>query len=396
MPPKKALNDVSRSGTPSPARAVTPVDTDAAGFSPEGDDILGRLQALTEAAAPSVFAGPVQASDEDDDDVGTSVSGTTAVASGLPADVGGRVQRRVREIEDEVSRFLTDSTNKVPVPARNFIMSRLFELVACCGDLRVEAASEKGAAMALQGQLVETRREMAAQQMKSLDVIPGLPAVPGWPGLADADLAGCPGAPGAPPAAPPAAPGGPRSYAAALAGAGASLAPSAFGLDAGDLSAQVCPRYETETFILPAGSRNVYTSRERPSARCTAPPKSCVRPRSAAARVVSSDDAERSGAQDGVEAKFLPRGEQSVPKRPCERAARKAGWRMKNFSASKAPLGRYRTSACAVVNVATHKKNWVYVHGDPRAAVFLALKRFDRRDGAQPVFIPERARGVAR
>ncbi|KAL1444045.1 hypothetical protein MTO96_030070 [Rhipicephalus appendiculatus] len=74
MPPKKALNDVSRSGTPSPARAVTPVDADAAGFSPEGDDILGRLQALTEGAAPSVFAGPVQASGEDVDDVGTSVS----------------------------------------------------------------------------------------------------------------------------------------------------------------------------------------------------------------------------------------------------------------------------------------------------------------------------------
>ncbi|KAL1444044.1 hypothetical protein MTO96_030069 [Rhipicephalus appendiculatus] len=127
-------------------------------------------------------------------------------------------------------------------------MSRLFELVACCGDLRAEAASEKGAAMALQGQLVETRREMAAQQMKSLDVIPGFPAVPGWPGLADADLAGCPGAPGAPPAAP----GGPRSYAAALAGAGASLAPSAFGLDAGDLSAQVQRReHDYLAFLTP-------------------------------------------------------------------------------------------------------------------------------------------------
>ncbi|KAL1468101.1 hypothetical protein MTO96_041697 [Rhipicephalus appendiculatus] len=207
MPPKKELHDVSRSGTPSSARAVKPVDADDAGFSPEGDDILGRLHALTEGAAPSVFAGPVQASDEDDDDAGTSVSGTTAVAAGLPADVGGRVQRRVREIEDEVSRFFSDSTNKVPVPARNFVMSRLFELVAFCGDLRAEAASEKGAGMALQGQLVETRREMAALQTRSLDVFPGFPAVPGCPGLAAADLAGCPGAP----VAPPAASGGPRS-----------------------------------------------------------------------------------------------------------------------------------------------------------------------------------------
>ncbi|KAL1474085.1 hypothetical protein MTO96_038252 [Rhipicephalus appendiculatus] len=113
-------------------------------------------------------------------------------------------------------------------------MSRLFELVAFCGDLRAKAASEKGAAVALQGQLVETRREMAALQTRSLDAIPGFPAVPGCPGLAAADLAGCPGAPGAPPAAP----GGPRSYAAALAGAGPSLAPSVFGLDVGDLSAQ--------------------------------------------------------------------------------------------------------------------------------------------------------------
>ncbi|KAL1467485.1 hypothetical protein MTO96_042137 [Rhipicephalus appendiculatus] len=156
MPPKKAVHEVSHSGTPSPARSVTPVDAEAAGFSPEGDDILGRLQALTEGAAPSVFAGPARASGEDDDDAGSSVSGTTAVAAGLPADIGARVQKRVRDIEYEISRFFSDSTNKVPVPARNFVMSRLFELVAFCGDLRAEAASEKGAAMALQG---PTRRD---------------------------------------------------------------------------------------------------------------------------------------------------------------------------------------------------------------------------------------------
>ncbi|KAL1485846.1 hypothetical protein MTO96_031721 [Rhipicephalus appendiculatus] len=116
-PPEKALHDVSRSGTPSPTRAVTPVVPDASGFSLEGDDIIGRLQALAEGAALSVSAGPAQTSGEEDDDAVTSVSGTTAVAAGLLADVGGRVQRRVREIEDEVSRFLSDSSNKVPVSA---------------------------------------------------------------------------------------------------------------------------------------------------------------------------------------------------------------------------------------------------------------------------------------
>ncbi|KAL1476517.1 hypothetical protein MTO96_036442 [Rhipicephalus appendiculatus] len=196
MPPKKALHEVSRSGTPSPTPAVTPIHPDGSGFS-LGDDILGRLQALTEGAAPSVFAGPAQIAGEEDDDAVTSVSGTTAVAAGLPADVGSRVQRRVRGIEDDVSRFLSDPSNKVPLPARNFVMSRLFELLAFCGDLKAEAASEKGAAVALQGQLVQTRREVAALQTRSLEAAPVISAVPGRSGLTAVDLAGCPGVPGA-------------------------------------------------------------------------------------------------------------------------------------------------------------------------------------------------------
>ncbi|KAL1475714.1 hypothetical protein MTO96_037084 [Rhipicephalus appendiculatus] len=134
---------------------------------------------------------------EEDEDVVTSVSGTTAVAAGLPADVGSHVQRRVREIEDEASRFLSDSSNKVPVPARPAGGN-------APGDGR------------------------GRWQTRSLEAAPGISAAPGHPGLAAVDLAGCAGEAGAPPAAP----GGPRSYAAALAGGGPSLAPSEFGLEA--------------------------------------------------------------------------------------------------------------------------------------------------------------------
>ncbi|KAL3243040.1 hypothetical protein MRX96_020717 [Rhipicephalus microplus] len=87
-----------------------------------------------------------------------------AVPAGLAGDVGSRFQRRVREIEDELSRFFLDSVNKFPVPAQNFVMSRLFELTAFCGDLRVEAATERDAAVALRGQLVKTRKEKATLQ----------------------------------------------------------------------------------------------------------------------------------------------------------------------------------------------------------------------------------------
>ncbi|KAL3247597.1 hypothetical protein MRX96_057022 [Rhipicephalus microplus] len=55
---------------------------------------------------------------------------TNPVPAGLAGDVGSRIQRRVREIEVELSRFLSDLVNKALVPARNFVTSRLFELAA--------------------------------------------------------------------------------------------------------------------------------------------------------------------------------------------------------------------------------------------------------------------------
>ncbi|KAH7933746.1 hypothetical protein HPB49_016700 [Dermacentor silvarum] len=47
-------------------------------------------------------------------------------------------------------------------------MARAFEMVAFCSDLRAEAATERGAALALQSQLVEARREVAALQRRAI------------------------------------------------------------------------------------------------------------------------------------------------------------------------------------------------------------------------------------
>ncbi|KAL3243023.1 hypothetical protein MRX96_020700 [Rhipicephalus microplus] len=169
MPPKGPAHDVSRSATPSPAptEKTLPPDVDEADFPPQGNDFIARLEGITEGLAPSVFAGPDQTRN-DDEDAGTSVSEATAVPAGLASDIGSRIQRRLCEIEDELSRFLSDSVNNVPVPARNFVMSRLFQLAAFCGDLRAEAAMERSAAAALRGQLIEARQEMATLQASGM------------------------------------------------------------------------------------------------------------------------------------------------------------------------------------------------------------------------------------
>ncbi|KAL3198221.1 hypothetical protein MRX96_044494 [Rhipicephalus microplus] len=78
------------------------------------------------------------------------------------------MQTRAREIEDEISRFCADSVNRITLSARNYIMSRVFELVNLCSDMRADAATERGAALALQGQLVDARREIAGLQRQVL------------------------------------------------------------------------------------------------------------------------------------------------------------------------------------------------------------------------------------
>ncbi|KAH6940884.1 hypothetical protein HPB50_009344 [Hyalomma asiaticum] len=75
-----------------------------------------------------------------------TVSAVTAVEAGFRADLGARTQARAREIEDELSRFCVDSSSRITVSARNYIVSRVFEL----------------------GQLVEARREIAGLQRQAL------------------------------------------------------------------------------------------------------------------------------------------------------------------------------------------------------------------------------------
>ncbi|KAL3247573.1 hypothetical protein MRX96_056999 [Rhipicephalus microplus] len=180
--------------------------------------------------ASSVFTGADQT--EENEDARTLVTEATAVPAGLAVDVGSHIQWHV---EDDVSRFLSDSTNKVPVTTHNFVLNRLFELAAAfCGDLRVEAATERGAAVALRGQLTETRQEMAALPARGpVASHGGAAAGPQWFSDVDRGQTRGPGAPGFPPAVHGAA----GSYAAAITSGGPGPVALTRGLDAGGLPA---------------------------------------------------------------------------------------------------------------------------------------------------------------
>ncbi|KAH8021082.1 hypothetical protein HPB51_012366 [Rhipicephalus microplus] len=96
-----------------------------------------------------------------EEDAASSVSEATAVAIGPRGDSGARIQAHARELEDEISRFRTNSANWIAVSARNYIMPQVFEMVNLCSDMQADAATERGAALALRGQLIEARREIA-------------------------------------------------------------------------------------------------------------------------------------------------------------------------------------------------------------------------------------------
>ncbi|KAH6940821.1 hypothetical protein HPB50_007823 [Hyalomma asiaticum] len=206
MPPRRNVHELSPSGSSSPAETA-PASAEGSVFSQDGDDLLGGVREDTGSLAPSaVVELPDRggAGQDRDDGAGSSASEATAVAAGLPGNLGGRIRERVREIENELSRFLSESSNKVPVPARNFIMSRVFELAAFCSDLREDAAaswSRPGG------------REVAVLQRRVHEAESGLP------GAVAADLstrrADAPGLV-------PAAAQGALSYAAVLAGPGAA------------------------------------------------------------------------------------------------------------------------------------------------------------------------------
>ncbi|KAL3199007.1 hypothetical protein MRX96_044106 [Rhipicephalus microplus] len=52
--------------------------------------------------------------------------------------------------------------------ARNYIMTRAFEMVSLRSDMRADTAMERGAALALKGQLIDARREIAGLQRQVL------------------------------------------------------------------------------------------------------------------------------------------------------------------------------------------------------------------------------------
>ncbi|KAH7963924.1 hypothetical protein HPB52_023797 [Rhipicephalus sanguineus] len=171
MSSQSSTNAVSPAGSSSPVLGDVSSASSAA-FSPTGNALLSEIADqnseeglnLTVRPDPTVASTNVRhipAMPPDDEDAISSVSQATAVASGLKSDLGTRVQERACQIEDELSRYCLETANRIPVNARHFIMARVFELVKLCSDLRVDAASERGAVMALQGQLVETRREVA-------------------------------------------------------------------------------------------------------------------------------------------------------------------------------------------------------------------------------------------
>ncbi|XP_070384958.1 uncharacterized protein [Dermacentor albipictus] len=147
-------------------------------------------------------------------------------------------------------------------------MARVFELAALCSSLRAEAATERGAVLALQGQLVETRREVAVVQRRAgvaecrLEGLIGAatgPAGAGLPGAGGAAAVGAAassagrllsaGAGGAcASSAAPMAPGA-ASYAAALRSRGLLDAGAAPGAPGGAGAAPAQPLHDHVCFL---------------------------------------------------------------------------------------------------------------------------------------------------
>ncbi|KAH7952869.1 hypothetical protein HPB49_002031 [Dermacentor silvarum] len=133
-------------------------------FSEDRDAVIARFCALIN-EMPDNSDTQLPAGGEEEDAL-SSVSEATVVTAALPSDLGSRVQRRIREIEDEILSYCTLAAHKAPVKARKFITSKVFEMVAFCSDLRADAATYRGATLALQGQNADVRRENAALQKR--------------------------------------------------------------------------------------------------------------------------------------------------------------------------------------------------------------------------------------
>lgn len=171
MSTPSSTNAISPAGSSSPDLADVSGASSAA-FPAAGNDLLDEivdpnrqegihLSIRPDTATATRSQRHIPATPPEDEDAISSVSQTTAVPSALRSDLGTRVQTRARGTEEELSRYCVEMGNRILVHARHFIMAHVFELVQLCSDLKADAASERGAVMALQGQLLETRREAA-------------------------------------------------------------------------------------------------------------------------------------------------------------------------------------------------------------------------------------------
>ncbi|KAL3221565.1 hypothetical protein MRX96_005057 [Rhipicephalus microplus] len=206
----------------------------------------------------------------EEEDAGSSVSEVTAVGIRHRVDPGTRMQARAREIEDEISRFCVDSANRITVSARNYIMSRVFELVNLCSDMWADATAERGrgpGAAGAVGRCAPGDRRHAETSVSSGatpfgDILGGLAAAPAV-GPAHAVLTAGPGVQvemGATPMGP-AVPGVP-SYAAVVRAGGPVGVPGAgpagpvghVGAAPGMVSGV---RHEHVAFLTPVGAPEV-------------------------------------------------------------------------------------------------------------------------------------------
>ncbi|KAH7986112.1 hypothetical protein HPB51_026710 [Rhipicephalus microplus] len=156
-------------------------DTPCSKFSEEGDSILARLAYQNNSEVPGSAQRPIPTigaaengteqpiptrETEQDENVRSSVSETTAVATSLRADLGSRVMAMVQELENDLFKFCADLSNRITVICRNYFLGRFFELARLCSDLRADVAAERAVVSSLQGQLVEARRETATMQRR--------------------------------------------------------------------------------------------------------------------------------------------------------------------------------------------------------------------------------------
>ncbi|KAH7963060.1 hypothetical protein HPB52_019458 [Rhipicephalus sanguineus] len=262
MASSRGLHQISPAGPESPAVPSTS-DTPRSQFSDDGDSFLAGIPEPETQGAPSSSATrPVPSTEQgtdgrhipaahavrdagQDEDAQSSVSDATAVLAGLRTDPGTRAQARARELEDEISRFCSDTTNRITVSARNYILTRVFELV---GATRGGAPRDRG----------PPKRVMVAERPAVRDLLAGVPAARphDYAGLATSggNLAAGPGG-GVPTASGP--PGG-LSYAAALGsgarpGASVTAPPGFFG--PGNVVGPGAPsRQDHVAFLTPVGA----------------------------------------------------------------------------------------------------------------------------------------------